>query len=530
MHWTGGGFRWLVRIALATGLVVTNILLARNVLTRAAKYEGFEMVKKAGKPIGDGVQTYLVLQLLPITRRVGIGGTIWSFDEAVAFHRWLGRITVVICAAHALAFVPRYIEKGELAVKLLRPKTFAGVVGLCALLCIACLSRDSVRRKHYRLFYVGHTMLGVLVFGTALLHYKPGHLLLKLFVPLALYSVDWAWRAILIHRRRNTVVDCRMLSDYSAAHLRLCVEPPLYHSPGQYVLIRCPEISQTSSLRALDQGFQWHPFSIASCAGDADVSLFIKPESKWTAAVAKWIEKKTARGGSDIRYASASALESQQLLARPTVQIDGPYGELWRKASESAKPRLLVLAAGIGITPCASIAVAAHKAGRRVRLVWTTRSLPSVEEFLPMLQLLGGCAEVSTSSTPRAAVSTPSTPMLQQLGPSSGIVEWHCRRAPMLRQAQILACAQLRRAHYDEPSERMQGQVFFTRAGVDGADWAIGVRFTLGRADIDQARHAAHVPPTPAAQSLCNLASPRSREPQPSVSSRELTVVPADNR
>jgi predicted ferric reductase len=388
-------FRALVRVALALCFVLANILLVRSVVTRAAKYDGFEALKKAGKPIGDGVQTYLVLQLLPITRRVGIGGTVWSFDESVVFHRWLGRMSAVMCAAHALAFVPRYIEKGELVAKLLRPKTFAGVIGLCALLCIAYLSRGIIRRKHYRFFYVGHTLLGVLVFGAALLHYKPGHLLSKLLVPLLLYCLDWGWRAVRVQQRRTTVVDCRLLSDDSAAHLRLCVEPPLHHLPGQYVLIRCPDVSQTSSLRAVDQGFQWHPFSIASPAGDADVSLFIKPESKWTKALAKWIERTTARGQPHGRdgYASASALESQQPFARPTVQIDGPYGELWRKASESPKSRLLILAAGIGITPCASIAMAAHKASRRLRLVWSVRSSQLLDEFLPILQQLGGCAE-----------------------------------------------------------------------------------------------------------------------------------------
>ena len=43
----------------------------------------------------------------------------------------------------------------------------------------------------------------------------------------------------------------------------------------------------------------------------------------------------------------------------------------------------------------------------------------------------------------------------------------------------------------------LQGQVYLTRAGVDGVDLA-GVRFTLGRADIGQVwAHSWHIRPSP---------------------------------
>jgi len=129
-------------------------------------------------------------------------------------------------------------------------------------------------------------------------------------------------------------------ADYGAAgpmvELRVSGDAFNY-KPGQYAFINVAEVSL----------FEWHPFTIASPVhGTArnEIAFHIKAmgAKTWTDALYRYVEDRQLRAGLNLPL---------------TLSVDGPYGT---PIDFKAYANVILVAGGIGVTPCKSIFESLH--------------------------------------------------------------------------------------------------------------------------------------------------------------------------
>ena len=111
--------------------------------------------------------------------------------------------------------------------------------------------------------------------------------------------------------------------------------------PGQWAYVCVPAVS----------GAQWHPFSIAFATSSSSSSASASSNPRGRHDTLTFIIKGTGQPGCfSSRLASAAAASAGGRIA---ARIDGPYGR--PAARFSAFDGVLLVAGGVGITPCFSI-------------------------------------------------------------------------------------------------------------------------------------------------------------------------------
>jgi len=123
-------------------------------------------------------------------------------------------------------------------------------------------------------------------------------------------------------------------------------KPNFTAKPGQYVFIRCADVSR----------FEWHPFTLTQCPSseDSSFSIHCKILGDWTE---KFVNRlfRTKLEENNITLACEKQNEENTSFVRPSLKIavDGPYGspcmDIWRYDVS------LCIATGIGITPFAAL-------------------------------------------------------------------------------------------------------------------------------------------------------------------------------
>jgi respiratory burst oxidase len=239
----------------------------------------------------------------------------------------------------------------------------------------AVVKRSRVGRalNNYTAFWNTHVVMAVVFFGLILVHPLPGlpsaspggpsvaWVLLSLPILLYLGSA-----AATLRRRRAApparVVDAEL---HPGGVLALRLERPalgagavagagpMQFRAGQYVRLACPELSR----------LEWHPFTISSAPSDPGLTLHIKALGDWTGELhARFRAVIEARGGGGGGGAQSDAPgksdegdgEGGADPARwPTIWVDGPWGSPVQAFEEF--PVLVLVAAGIGVTPMASV-------------------------------------------------------------------------------------------------------------------------------------------------------------------------------
>lgn len=234
------------------------------------------------------------------------------------------------------------------------------------------------------------------------------------------WSDSWVWvgipvliylseRAVRVKRSTgNTRVVSAELLAGNVVGLRVLRPRGFKYTPGQYVFIRCPQISR----------FEWHPFTLTSCPADSYLGCHIRKAGDWTEAlhdlVIKHQEKRAARLAGEISDASAASRymikpvvgEEIEVVERFdfSISVDGPFGA---PAQNYADYKVLVLiGAGIGVTPFASVLTdlvhslkecACPKCGycnpkhmrnhiKKVYFYWTVRSRSEASWFKYLLE------------------------------------------------------------------------------------------------------------------------------------------------
>lgn len=160
-------------------------------------------------------------------------------------------------------------------------------------------------------------------------------------------------------------------------------KPNFTATPGQYVFIRCADVSR----------FEWHPFTLTKCPSSEDSSFSIHFK-----ILGDWTEKFLNRlflsklEENDITLAFEKHNEEYTSFVRPSIKIsvDGPYGspcmDIWRYEVS------LCIATGIGITPFAALfhelrhKIQAREGLKLHRLyfVWVCKHIDSFQWFVDL--------------------------------------------------------------------------------------------------------------------------------------------------
>jgi predicted ferric reductase len=283
-----------------------------------------------------------------------------TFDQALIYHRFIGRLTVVISLIHSALHYEHILNQTSERIT---------VTGLSALSCgivIFATSLNYVRRKLFNVFFWSHfAFLGFIV--GMYLHAAAARPFI--WASVACYGVDKFLALVWTQLPRRTT-KFEKVGDRTA-HVQFRKTPLMKmlgrYKVGQYVFVNFPELSV----------HEWHPFSVASSPNDDSVDIYIRALGDHTKKI--------------VDYAESCAAENEQAL----IRSDGPYGDL--SFNYCRYGNLLLVGGGIGITPIISVLKDIYgdqgnakrskpvHCIRNVTLVWIMPRASEASLFLEML-------------------------------------------------------------------------------------------------------------------------------------------------
>jgi predicted ferric reductase len=129
---------------------------------------------------------------------------------------------------------------------------------------------------------------------------------------------------------------------------------------GQWLYLRAPAVS----------AMEWHPFTISSAPEDDTISIHIRCVGDWTRGLRELLVPD---------YKTCPMRTALTPPGRPVLHIDGPMGSASDLILKWKKGSVLMVAAGIGVTPFSSVLRSLHY---RVRGVGNNRVVPSKFYFV----------------------------------------------------------------------------------------------------------------------------------------------------
>ena len=395
--------RWLRRVpcrpfSAAHGWALPEALLAAGYFATLAVY--LDAAAEAypasyGHALGALLAPAWAVALLPVTRAsvlLRLLGT--SYERAAVVHQLAAMTALAITAAH-VARTAQELGAKSLASTAENASGHGNAYGTAAatlMATMALLASGPVRRYSFMLFKASHLVMFPVALLLACLHAK--RMIGYVVPPLVLWALDraLAWG-------RGFGAKQARVTPMPGGVMRLDVRMPggLAVKGGQFAYINVAEVSRA----------EWHPFSFA--CGGAGVG-----QEEQTFLI----------GGTDSPSSFASRLRALVPPGAPCVEVtarlDGPYG---RPALPLMSYSALVLVAGgVGITPCVSHAAAALALGFKgpsLTLLWAVRDGDALTAWLPgWLPWLAHCgARVLAYTTgARAARELQARPQARQGG------------------------------------------------------------------------------------------------------------------
>ncbi|OBT68967.1 hypothetical protein VE03_01304 [Pseudogymnoascus sp. 23342-1-I1] len=289
-----------------------------------------------------------------------------SHEELNPYHRILGRIIVALFSLHA-GFYLNFFIRANLVKKLFtRPVPSLGLVAIILMLTLYITSINTIRTYSYRIFYVTHFSISLLLAPVLFFHASPVRLYLIETLALVLFNT-------LTRRLTSFLAPSTITTLPSTTLLKLTIPIPPSHrtlyanAQAQHVYLSIPPPSQPTSGGAI-LNLCSNPYTIASVAADT-TSLTL---------IARSLAGPT----------SARLLELTELWkARPPLRIEGPYGGSTRFPDFASEfDRVLLVAGGVGGTFVLPLyqrvrADMERRGGNteRVVMVWSVRSAAEVE-------------------------------------------------------------------------------------------------------------------------------------------------------
>eukprot|EP00761_Pharyngomonas_kirbyi_P006350 gb/GECH01006356.1/.p1 GENE.gb/GECH01006356.1/~~gb/GECH01006356.1/.p1 ORF type:complete len:609 (+),score=143.17 gb/GECH01006356.1/:1-1827(+) len=260
-------------------------------------------------------------------------------DKNIVFHRYLAYITAVYGVLHAVAHYANYGCCYDLYGTYSRPlePSWADkygitghIISFCMVLMYSASEHGYRRSNNFTVFWYTHHLF-IIFFAALLIH---GKNFWKWFlIPGTLYLVERLLRIV----RGNSKTIVKKVHALPSNVIWLEVEKSGFaYKAGQYCFVNCPLLSK----------HEWHPFTISSAPEEETLQFHIRCVGDWTRA---------------LRDLLNPTRNSTIVIDKPTgpdgkthiLRVDGPFGAPAEHVFDY--PYIMLIAAGIGVTPYASI-------------------------------------------------------------------------------------------------------------------------------------------------------------------------------
>lgn len=276
-------------------------------------------------------------------------------QKNIEFHKLIAKWVMVCAIVHTYAHYMSAMEYADIYRDnlMLSPWITGGLI-LLSMFIIYTSAVDVVRRASYNLFWNNHHWF-ILFFGCLLVH---GWVFWEWFlVPAVLYCGERVYR----HRRGGTPWMVRKVK-WRPPVLEVQFFPEarsqFKFKEGQYLYMNCPRLD-TSAFKQ-----EWHPFTISSAQGDLQFKDYVSCHIKvipggWTERLKDYFEEMNP--GHDYPLQFSHRNDKGELVpgkltgidGKQIIRIDGPHAS--PSQHYDSYRRTMVVGAGIGMTPCASI-------------------------------------------------------------------------------------------------------------------------------------------------------------------------------
>ena len=297
---------------------------------------------------------YLILSQLVFIGRIRFIEQIYGFDALNRFHRFIGYSIMSLLIIHPLALVYGYAQSYGVTMMYQFGDFLANKNGVylsfIALLILVAIVIITIERKkfHYETWYFTH-IFTYAVIGLALTHQlNTGDLVVTqiLYYWLALHFVIFFF--VLCYRFIRPVV---LLAYHGFRIERIVQETPdttSVYITGRHLESFKFEAGQYANITILAPHVWYtHPFSFSSDWNGQSIRFTIKSLGDYTSKIA--------------------ALTPGKL-----VMIDGPYGLFVKR--RAIRPKLLLIAGGIGITPIRAMLESASREDADVVLLYASKT------------------------------------------------------------------------------------------------------------------------------------------------------------
>jgi predicted ferric reductase len=371
---------WSVRASDVVAVVLANAVLILAMWIRHG--QPVELHSVAGVLTAAGqlaalYGTYLVLIQLVLMSRSPWLDQVFGSDRVALLHRWVGFTAILLLAAHGVFTITGYAmvdgsgPVGETVTVLTTyPYVLMATAGMALFVAIGVTSMAAARRRLSHETWYGIHLYAYLAIALAFMHQLVvgtdflGDPLARLYW-IALYGV--AGTLMLVFRFGQPVA-------LSLRH-RLRVANVVAESPGVVSIYMTGRDLDRLPVRA-GQWFRWHFLTREDWWRSHPFSLSAAPNGRFLRITVKGLGDYSAK--------------LQRLRIGTPVFVEGPYGAL--TGARRTRPRVLLIAGGIGITPLRALLEELPAAPGDLTLLYRTthaRDLVFQRELEQLMELRG---------------------------------------------------------------------------------------------------------------------------------------------
>ena len=283
-------------------------------------------------------------------------------SKNIEFHKVVAKVIAVCVVGHVLGHGLNYASNPDIAALLTPYSWGTGVVIFVAMIIIFSAATVTVKHAYYEMFWVAHHFF-IIFFAFLFAHGKVFYMWAT--VPVLIYLAERYFR---VRNGRKRVFVRRVSWVEPVMSIEFCHEGKWKDFPfteGQYLYLNCPMVSR----------HEWHPFTISSAVGDLTqkdgfVSCHIRVHpGGWTEKVKEMFDLMNPKGETPFDIQRIDPESGQAVSGKhfawdaktPLLCVAGPAAAPAQHYIDYNN--VMIVGAGIGLTPCASIirAVLKHK-------------------------------------------------------------------------------------------------------------------------------------------------------------------------
>ncbi|GAB1317552.1 putative metalloreductase AIM14 [Madurella fahalii] len=350
--------QWIVGISWAAWLLMLSVLETGE--------DYLHLTKRFG---AVAVSQYPLQYLLALKSLNPVAYLLRSSHEQVnRWHRVLARVTTALLCLHVSLYLNFFVQRDRLD-RLGDPVVVAGVMAFLCLNLLLTTALRPVRRFSYRLFFIIHLIVGIMMPLMIIAHANPSNVFMV--EALAVFFLDLASRkldTVTGHATAESIPGTNLVK-ISASIPNSKVNRFRGH-PGSHIYLSIPaaarKFASPTSISHLLFEFLFNPFTVADVDNEnGDLTLVARnsggPMTKALGRLARAAKSNSPSGTDENKI---------------PLSIEGPYGSVTSFPQLCSEfDRVLLVAGGVGATFTLPIyrSIISENPGARVKMVWAIR-------------------------------------------------------------------------------------------------------------------------------------------------------------